>query len=147
MLAYGNHFRTALWLEASNLAIHDSRVIGEFEHTLCVIRATPNSATIWMSYVGECKVILELNYGVTKVHVLLYSWVQATTHDTHVGTKKDEFGFNFIHSGRLMLVQEQPFVFLAQVEQFFFNECVYDFGWKVDNERSKISTFIPNLAC
>jgi hypothetical protein len=124
MSAYRNHFRTTLWSEASNMAIYDSRVIGEFQHTLCVIRATPNFATIWMSYVGECKVIFELDYNVTKVHVLLYSWVQATTRDTQVGTKKDEFGFNFVHSGRLLLVREQPFVFLAQVEQYFFNECV-----------------------
>jgi hypothetical protein len=66
MSAYNNHFRVALWLGASNMATYNLGVVGEFEHTPCVTRATPNFATIWMSYVGECKKILELDYGVKR---------------------------------------------------------------------------------
>lgn len=120
MSTYSNHFRVALWPKASNMATYDSRVVGEFEHTPCVNRATHNHVTIWVNYVRECKEILELDYGVTKVLILLYSWVWATTYGIQVGTKKDEFSFTFIHFGRLLLVHEQPFIFLAQVEQGFF---------------------------
>ncbi len=109
MSTYSNHFRVALWPEASNMATYDSRVVGEFEHTPCVSMAIRNPIIIWVSYVGECKEILELDYGVTKVLVLLCSWVWATTSGIQVGTKKDDFGFTFIHFGRLLLVREQPF--------------------------------------
>ncbi len=53
------------------MATYDSKVVGEFEHTPCVTRATPNLATIRVSYVGECKEFFELNYGVMKVFILL----------------------------------------------------------------------------
>ncbi len=49
------------------MAIYNSWVIGEFEHTPRVTRATPNPTTIWVNYVGECKEVLELDYGVMKV--------------------------------------------------------------------------------
>lgn len=58
------------------MATYNSRVIGEFEHTPCVTRATRNPTTIRVSYVGECKEILELDYGVIEVPVLLCSWAQ-----------------------------------------------------------------------
>jgi hypothetical protein len=66
----------------------------------------PILQTNWVNYVRECKEILELDYGVTKVPVLLYSWVWATTYNVQVGTKKDEFGFTRIHFGRLLPMRE-----------------------------------------
>jgi hypothetical protein len=71
MLAYDNHFRVVLWPKANNMAKYDLRVIGEFEHTPCVTKSTPNPVIIWVNYVKEYKEILELDYGVTKA--LFYS--------------------------------------------------------------------------
>jgi len=66
--------------------------------------------------------ILELNYGATKVLMLLCSWVQPSTRDVHAGTKVDEFGFTLVNFRMLLLIQEQPFVFLSQVDQMFFSD-------------------------
>jgi hypothetical protein len=66
--------------------------------------------------------ILELDYNVTKVLMLLCSWVQPSTHDVHAGTKVDEFGFTLVNFRTLLLIQEQPFVFPSQVNQVFFSD-------------------------
>jgi hypothetical protein len=84
------------------MATYNSGVVGEFEHTPCVTKPTRNAETIRVSYVGECKEIWELDYGVTKLPILLW----AITNGIQVGTKKDEFGFTFIHFGRLLPMRE-----------------------------------------
>jgi hypothetical protein len=92
------------------MATYNLGVVGEFEHTPCVTKATYNPIIIQVNYVGECKEILELDYGLTKAPIVLCSWVWGTTNGIQVGTKKDEFGFTFIHFGRLLPMREQPFV-------------------------------------
>jgi hypothetical protein len=72
---YGNHLRAIAWLRTSNMITYDLGVIGEFEHTSFALRGNPTPTLEQICYIGECKKILELDYGLAKVIVLLYSWV------------------------------------------------------------------------
>jgi hypothetical protein len=51
--------------------------------------------------------------------------------NVHVSTKVDEFGFTLINFKRLLLTQEQPFVFPLQVKQMFFSHSMQEPSWKV----------------
>ncbi len=87
MVAYGNHFRALVWLGTLSMVTYDCGVLGEFEHTPPITKnQIPQVMTI--CYIGECKEILELDYGGTKVVVLLCSWVQPRTHGPHARMKK-----------------------------------------------------------
>jgi hypothetical protein len=59
---------------------------------------------VTIRYIGECKEILELDYGGTKVVVFLCSSVQPRTHGPHVGMKKDEYGYTFVNLKKLLPV-------------------------------------------
>lgn len=96
-----------------------------------IIVKNPNPICQIVSYIKECKEILQLDYGLTKVLVLLCSWVQARTHGPHANTKKDEFGSTLVNFIRLILAKEKPFVFPSQVEQVFFYDSIQKPGWKV----------------
>ncbi len=75
--------------------------------------------------------ILKLNYGATKVLMLLCSWVQPSTRDVHVGTKMDEFGFTLVNFTTLLLIQKQPFIFPSQINQVFFSNFTQELSWTV----------------
>jgi hypothetical protein len=57
------------------MATYNSSMLREFEHTPSPIRTNPNPAHEQVTYIGECKKILKLYYGATKVPILLCSWV------------------------------------------------------------------------
>jgi hypothetical protein len=85
----------------------------------------------YVIYIGECKEILELDYNVTKVPMLLCSWVQPNMCSVHASTKVDEFGLTLVNFRKLLLIQEQPFVFPSQVDQMFFSNFTQEPSWKV----------------
>jgi hypothetical protein len=60
-----------------------------------------NPQAVAICYTWECKEILELDYGGTKVVVLLCSWVQPRTHGPHA---KNEHGYTFVNLKKLLLV-------------------------------------------
>lgn len=64
--------------------------------------------------------IIKLNYGATKVPILLCFWVQAKTHDAQVAMKNYEFGFTFVNFKKLLPTHEQSFVLPLQIQQMFF---------------------------
>lgn len=74
IIAYDNHFRATTWLGTTNMVTYNSGVLREFKHTPSPTRTNPNSAHEH-TYIGECKEILKLNYGATRVPILLCSWV------------------------------------------------------------------------
>jgi hypothetical protein len=63
MVTYGNHLRTATWLDASNMVTYDSSVMGKFEHMLSTTKENPNLSLELVLYIKECKEILELTMG------------------------------------------------------------------------------------
>jgi hypothetical protein len=78
------------------MVTYDLGVLGEFEHFLVATRDNPHPSSESIDYVGECSENLQLNYGHTKVAVLLCSWVQARTQGAQAFMKKDEFGFRLV---------------------------------------------------
>jgi hypothetical protein len=75
IIAYGNHFRATTWPRTTNMVMYNLSMLGEFEHTPSPMRTNPNSAHEQVSYIGECKEILKLDYGATRVPIILCSWV------------------------------------------------------------------------
>jgi hypothetical protein len=70
---------------------------------------------------GECKEILKLDYGFTKVLVLLCYWVQAKTCGYNASMKKDEFGFTLVNFKRLLSPRDQPNVsFTNKISLFYY---------------------------
>jgi hypothetical protein len=102
MVIYGNHLKTATWLDASNMITYDYGVMGKFEHMLSTTKENPNPNPELVLYIKECKEILELDYGVTKVSMLLCSWAETRARGSNVAMKKDKFGFTLVHFKRLL---------------------------------------------
>jgi len=84
MASYGYHFRDLVWPRILSMVTYNCGVLGEFEHTPPIMEENQNPQVVIVRYIRECKEILELNYGGTKVVVLLCSWVQPRTHGLHV---------------------------------------------------------------
>jgi hypothetical protein len=109
LVAYGNRFRTS-WLSTNTMVTYDYGVMGNFDQT----PPEPNQIGVEMiCYIGECRKILGLDYGLTKVLVLFCSWVQTKIRGVHAAMKRDKYGFLFVN-----FKQEQPFVFPFQAEHF-----------------------------
>lgn len=88
MAAYGNHFRIMSWLGANSMVTYDCGVLGQFEHTQPITWDNPKPIMESMTYIGECQEIIELDYGMTKVPILLCSWVQTTGRGANVSMCK-----------------------------------------------------------
>jgi hypothetical protein len=71
IVTYGNHFRVIAWPRVSNMVAYDLGVIGEFKHTSSTLRGNPTPTPEWICYIGECKDIFELDYGLAKVTTIL----------------------------------------------------------------------------
>lgn len=74
------------------MVTYDFGVMGEFEHTPPITLENPNPKVELVTYIGECKEILKLYYGLTKVIMLLCFWVSTGTHGANVSTKRDNLG-------------------------------------------------------
>jgi len=69
----------------------DSGVVTTFEHE-CISR--PNKQILVLAklkYVGWVEEILELNYGILKIVVLVYNWVKVNYRRNSVTMKKNEY--------------------------------------------------------
>jgi hypothetical protein len=103
MLAYENHLRATNWLGIGNMVTYDFGVMVEFEHLLPSIQNNPNLGFALVPYIGECKEILELDYGGTMVPMLLCSWLQARTWGIHAAMRRNEFVFTLVNFKGLVL--------------------------------------------
>jgi hypothetical protein len=79
MQAYGNYLQSANWHGIGGMITYDLGMLGEFKHPLPTTQDNPHLCFESINYIGECKEILQLDYGPTKMVVLLCSWVQAKT--------------------------------------------------------------------
>jgi hypothetical protein len=110
------------------MVTYDYGVMGDFDQT----PPEPNQIGAEMiRYIGECRKILELDYGLTQILVLFCFWVQTKTHGVHVAMKRDEYGFLLVNFKQLLSPQEQPFVFPFQAKCAFFKDPINERGWKV----------------
>ncbi len=75
MQAYGNYLRNVDWHAVGGMITYDSSMLGEFEHPLATTQNNPHLCFELISYRGECKEIRQLDYGPTKMAMLLCSWV------------------------------------------------------------------------
>jgi hypothetical protein len=75
MVAFGNHFKATTWSSVNNMVTYDYGVLGVFERTQPITRDNPNQISEFVTYTRECQEILILDYGMTKVPMLLCSWV------------------------------------------------------------------------
>jgi hypothetical protein len=86
--ALGNHIKVSSVEE--HLKTLDSGVVATFEHE-CISR--PNDQILMLGklkYVGWVEEILELNYGILKIVVLLCNWVKLNYSRNSVTMKKNE---------------------------------------------------------
>ncbi len=95
-----------IWPSVNNVVTYD---YGVFEHTQPITRDNPNQISEFMTYTRECQEILELDYGVIQVPMLLCSWVQTTKHDAHATMWKNEFKFTLMNFKKLLSPKVQPF--------------------------------------
>ncbi len=54
---------------------YDSGVARQFEHMPPITRENQHPTPQIVQYIGECQEILELDYDLIKVHILLCYWV------------------------------------------------------------------------
>jgi hypothetical protein len=84
------------------MVTYDYGVLGVFERTQPITRDIPNQISEFVIYARKCQKILELDYGMTKMPMLLCSWVQAFKHGVHATMWKDEFTFTLMNFKRLL---------------------------------------------
>jgi len=68
---YGNHFKVGACISTNSMATYDLGIMDQFEHTPPTTMENQNHGSELKVYVGECNEILELDYEVIKVNVLL----------------------------------------------------------------------------
>jgi hypothetical protein len=57
------------------MVTYDSRVTGQFEHMPPTTKKNQHPTPQIVQYIKECQEILELDYDLIKVHILLCYWV------------------------------------------------------------------------
>jgi hypothetical protein len=73
-----------------------------------------------LEYVGWVEEILELNYGVQNIVVLLCNWVKTNYNRSDAIVKRDEYSFTLVNFGSLIPILDQSFAFPIHVEHVFF---------------------------
>ncbi len=63
MATYENHFTATTWHAIGSMVSYDYGVIAKFEHTPTNTHDNRNAQPETIRYLGECKEILELDYG------------------------------------------------------------------------------------
>jgi len=93
--AYENHIHLAS--VEKHLTTCDSGITTTFEET-CVLGPHDRRPIIArLEYVGWVEEILELNYGVLKIIVLLCNWVKANYNESNATIKRDKYNFAFVN--------------------------------------------------
>ncbi len=89
MYAYGNHIRVVSVKE--HLTTYVSGIVATFEQT-CVLRLNEK-----LEYVGWVEKILELNYGILNIVVLLCNWVKTNYTWNNATIKRDGYSFTLVN--------------------------------------------------
>jgi len=73
-----------------------------------------------LEYVGWVENILELNYRVRNIVVLLYNWVKVNYVGSSAIVKQNEYGFTLVNFASIIPISNQSFIFPLHVDQIFF---------------------------
>jgi hypothetical protein len=84
-----------------------------------------------LEYIGWVEEILELNYKVLKIVVLLCNWVKANYSGNFATMKGDKYDFTLINFTSLIPILNQFFTFPLHVKQVFFFIDPKEKVWKV----------------
>jgi hypothetical protein len=74
-----------------------------------------------LKYVGWVEEILQLNYGILKIVVLLCNWVKVNYSRNSVTMKKNEYDWKLVKFAPLIPSLDQFFISPLHVEQVFFS--------------------------
>ncbi len=114
-----------------HLTINDYGVMATFEQECVLGSNDQRPIRAKLEYVGWVEEILELNYGVLNIVVLLCNRVKANYIGNNATMKWNEYDFTFVNFSSLIHVSNQSFVFPFHVQQFFFSNDQKERGWKV----------------
>jgi len=125
--AFGNCIHVSSVKE--HLTTCDNGVITTFEQE-CV--SWPNDQLLqnWSTWDG-LKKILDLNYGVLTIVVLLCNCVKTNYVENNATTKQNEYNFIFLNFNSLIPISDQSFVFPLHVDQSVF--CKWPKGKKTES--------------
>jgi len=114
MYAYKNHIHVASAEE--HLTTCDNGIATTFGQR-CVLGPNDRRPIIArLEYVGCTEKILELNYGVLKIIVLLCNWVKTNYNKSNATIKQDKYGFTLVNFAYLIPILDQSFVSPIHVE-------------------------------
>ncbi len=122
------------------MVTYDCGVIGEFEHTPPIMKENQNPQVVIVCYIGECKEILELDYGGIEMAILLCSWVQPRTCGPHVGMN---FFLIWIHSYEFEKIASNSratiYFFFTSFTSFLFRLCTRSWMENSSTKGCKVS--------
>jgi hypothetical protein len=128
--AFGYHYRAAESDTAEGFKTYDSGIALTCTQACRSSRADGNIVEATLSYVGVLREILQLMYQQTPVILFRGSWVPPNEHG-NATIKRDKYGFWMANFRRRQRVNQEPYVFPAQVKQVFFADDPVEEGWKV----------------
>ncbi len=117
--ALRNHIK--VWSVEEHLKTVESCVVATFEHD-CISR--PNDQILVpakLKYVRWVEEILELNYGILKIVVLLCNWVKVNYRRNSVTMKKNEYDLKLVNFAPLIPILDQFSISPLHVKQVFFS--------------------------
>jgi hypothetical protein len=131
MKAYKNHYKVFINTYGNTSATYDSGVASIFHQEQ---QSTEGTRLGVLQYVGILKDVILLNYGLISQPVILFKcdWVRNGLDTWGNATYKcDDDGFLLVNFRQLKTRVDEPYVFLAQVQQVFYAEDPNMAGWKV----------------
>jgi hypothetical protein len=109
----------------------DSGVVATFRRPFQNGQRDRNIVIASLEYVGNVEEILELDYGIVCLVVLVCTWVKANYRGPSSIIKKDRWGFTVANFESLIQPGYESFAFPLHVDQVYFSRCPDMPGWKV----------------
>jgi hypothetical protein len=129
MYGYGYHCR--IKSAKQHMKTADSGVVATFRRPFQNGQRDRNIVIASLEYVGNVEEILELDYGIVCLVVLVCTWVKANYRGPSSIIKKDRWGFTVANFESLIQPGYESFAFPLHVDQVYLSRCPDMPGWKV----------------
>jgi hypothetical protein len=131
MKAYGNHYRVIGETNVNRMATYDCGVASIFQQAQGPSRVCALGP---MQYVRILQDIILFDYGPVSILVVLFKcdWVKnEVDRRGHTTYKRDDDSFLLANFNALKANDDEPFMFIAQVQHVFYFEKLNHPWWKV----------------